>query len=88
MPLIIAGLGELARRRADAPPIAAPTIVLTAMKGWPEQYRQPVLDVQEGLVASMPGAVHEIVWDSGHYIHVDQPQRVLSAIRNVLTPES
>jgi pimeloyl-ACP methyl ester carboxylesterase len=58
------------------------------MKGRPEQYRQPVLDVQEGLVASMPRAVHEIVWDSGHYIQVDQPQRVLSAIRNLITPEA
>lgn len=88
VPLIAASLGELAGRRAAAPPITAPAIVLTAMKGRPEKYRQPVLDVQEGLVASMPQAVHEIVWDSGHYIQVDQPQRVLSAIRDVMTPRA
>ena len=85
LPLIIASLDELARRRAVAPPIAVPTIVLTAMKGRPEQYRQPVLDVQEDLVASMPCGTHEIIWDSGHYIHVEQPQRVISAIQDVMT---
>jgi pimeloyl-ACP methyl ester carboxylesterase len=84
LPLIVASLGELVRRRASAPPIAGPTIVLTAMKRRPEQYRQPVLDVQEHLVAAMPSAVHEIIWDSGHYIHVEQPQRVVSAIQDVM----
>jgi pimeloyl-ACP methyl ester carboxylesterase len=80
-----ASLEELVRRRAAAPPIAAPAVVLTAMKGRPEQYRQPVLDVQEGLVAVMSRAVHEVLWDSGHYIHVERPQRVVSAINEVMT---
>ena len=44
------------------------TALLTATKGRPEQYRQPVLDVQEGLVAAMPSAAHDVVWDSGHYM--------------------
>ena len=85
LPLIVASLDELLKRRAAAPPIAAPAIVLTAMKGRPEQYRQPVLDVQEGLVTSMPHAHHEVAYDSGHYIHVEQPQRVVSAIQDVMT---
>jgi len=83
LPLIVASLDEIVRQRAAAPPIAAPTVVLTAMKGRPEKYRQPVLDVQENLVAAMPRAVHEVIWDSGHYIHVEQPQRVVSAIKDV-----
>ncbi len=84
LPLIVASLDELVRRRAAAPPIAAPTILLTAMEGRPEQYRQPVLDVQEGLIAAMPRAHHEVVWDSGHYIHVEQPERVVSATQHVM----
>jgi len=83
LPLIVASLDEIVRQRAAARPIAAPTVVLTAMKGRPEKYRQPVLDVQENLVAAMPRAVHEVIWDSGHYIHVEQPQRVVSAIKDV-----
>jgi len=84
LPLIAASLDDLVRRRAAAPPISAPTVLLTAMKGRPEQYRQPVLDVQEGLVAAMPSAAHEVVWDSGHYIHVEQPQRVVAATKDVV----
>jgi pimeloyl-ACP methyl ester carboxylesterase len=83
LPLIVASLDEIVRRRAAAPPIAAPTVVLTAMKGRPEKYRQPVLDVQEGLVAAMPRAIHKVIWDSGHYIHVEQPEHVVSAIKDV-----
>jgi pimeloyl-ACP methyl ester carboxylesterase len=85
LPQIAGSLGELVRRRSAAPPIAAPAILLTAMKGRPEQYRQPVLDVQESLVTAMPRAAHEVIWDSGHYIHVEQPQRVVSAIQDVMT---
>jgi len=32
----------------------------------------------------MPHGVHEIIWDSGHYIHVEQSQRVVSAIKDVM----
>jgi pimeloyl-ACP methyl ester carboxylesterase len=81
---IVASLDELVRGRRAAPPSSVPTVVLTAMKGRPEQYRQPVLDREERLVASMPQARHEFVWDAGHYIHIDQPNRVIDAVRGVL----
>lgn len=84
LPLIVASLDELVRRRRAAPPSSVPTVVLTAMKGRPEQYRQPVLDREESLVASMPRARHEVVWDAGHYIHLDQPHHVIDAVRSVL----
>ena len=39
------------------------------------------LDLQHYLAASMNNGVLEIVDDSGHYIHLDRPERVVTAIR-------
>lgn len=83
--LIPANLGELASLRANGSPITVPAVVLTAMRGRPQQYCQPVLDIQEALVATMPRGRHEVVWDSGHYIHVDRPDRVTAAVQEVVS---
>ena len=42
------------------------------------------LDLQRDLAASVHDATLEVVADSGHYIHLERPQRVANAIRTVV----
>ncbi len=42
------------------------------------------LAAQDDLAASLPGATHVTRTDSGHYIHVEQPQVVVDAITQVV----
>lgn len=88
VPLLVASLGELVERRSAAPPIAAPSVLLTAVKERPEPYRRLAIDGQTGLAATMPHARHQIVEDAGHYIHIDQPHHVIDAVREILRQTS
>ena len=42
------------------------------------------LDLQRDLARSMNGAALQVVADSGHHIHLDRPDRVVSAIRTIV----
>lgn len=70
-----------------------PLIVLTAGRdewepGFPDdvaaRYEQLWLDLQKELAARSTSSTHIIVEESGHCIHVDVPQAVVSAVRRLL----
>jgi pimeloyl-ACP methyl ester carboxylesterase len=57
--------------------------VLTATKGRPPDSTEQVLAVQEDLVAATGGR-HIVVPEAGHYLHIDRPDLVVQAVRDVL----
>ncbi|MFF1817527.1 alpha/beta fold hydrolase [Kribbella sp. NPDC058245] len=82
LPMILDHLPELAKRRTEAVWPQLPVVVLTAMKDRPEAFVRPVLDLH-GAVAGATNARHTVVPDSGHYLHLDRPDLVTEAIREV-----
>jgi pimeloyl-ACP methyl ester carboxylesterase len=82
VPMVLDQLDTLAVRRAQAVWPQVPVAVLTAMKGRPAPFVQPVMAIQEALVAAA-NAHHHVVPDAGHYIHLDRPDLVIQAVRDV-----
>ncbi len=85
------GFRESARQVATAPDLpAVPMLVLTrGVKGWPrepraEQMEALWLDLHRDLVSRSPTARHVVVPDSGHHIHLDNPNLVADGILLVL----
>lgn len=81
-PMILSHLDELADRRENALWPKVPIVTLTATKGRPAEYIPPVIAAQDQL-AALTGARHTVVPDSGHYIHIDRPDLVAEAVREV-----
>jgi pimeloyl-ACP methyl ester carboxylesterase len=81
-PMILDNVDELAARRAVAQWPQLPMVILTATKGRPPEYTPLVLAAQDE-VASVTGARHTVVPDSGHYVHIDRPDLVVDAVRDV-----
>ncbi|MET7375710.1 alpha/beta hydrolase [Micromonospora arida] len=71
-----------ARARSTAPDV--PMRILTATRGKPPALRQRSGDLADETAAVFARGVHEVVPDSGHYIHKDQPAAVVEAVRAVL----
>ena len=84
LPMILDHIDEIAVRRASSSSAwtGKPLVVLTATKGRPPDSTKQVLALQEALVASVGGR-HIVVPDSGHYIHIDRPDLVVRAVRDV-----
>lgn len=72
---------------ASPPPSAVPTIVLSstrALRGETPASRALAARFQDELAKEFPGARHVRVFESGHYIHVDRPEIVTEAVREVV----
>lgn len=82
VPMVLDRLDDLAVRRTQAVWPQVPVAVLTAMKGRPAPFVEPVMAIQEALVAAANGR-HRVVPDAGHYIHLDRPDLVIQAVRDV-----
>lgn len=82
--MILDHIDEIAVRRGSPTSTwtGKPLVVLTATKGRPPNSTKHVLAVQEALVAAVGGR-HIVVPDSGHYIHIDRPDLVVRAVRDV-----
>ncbi|MFC9692317.1 alpha/beta fold hydrolase [Kribbella sp. NPDC056951] len=78
VPMILEHLGELAERRTKAVWPEIPVRLLTATKGRPEFMTTRVL----ALLDELPGT-NTVVPDSGHYLHLDRPDLVIAAVREV-----
>jgi pimeloyl-ACP methyl ester carboxylesterase len=83
LPMILAEVGELAARRAAAVWPQIPVMVLTATKGRPPEFTPWVVAVQEQLATECNGR-HQLVPDSGHYLHIDRPDLVIGCVRGLL----
>jgi pimeloyl-ACP methyl ester carboxylesterase len=57
---------------------STPVLVLTGAEE--DTWSDHTPEVVARKVARIPGAVHEVVADAGHYVHLEQPDVVLSAI--------
>jgi pimeloyl-ACP methyl ester carboxylesterase len=55
-----------------------PVLVLTGAED--DTWSDHTPEVVARKVARIPGAVHHVVADAGHYVHVEQPDVVVSAI--------
>jgi pimeloyl-ACP methyl ester carboxylesterase len=84
--MIMNHLDELADRRARAAWPSVPVVLLTATLGRPPEFTPMVVKVQDQL-ASECGGRHQVVADSGHYLHVDRPDLVTACVREVLLGE-
>jgi len=82
LPMILDHIDEFAARRRSSTWTGPPLIVLTATKGRPPDSTEQVLAVQEDLVAAAGGR-HIVVPDAGHYLHIDRPDLVVQAVRDV-----
>ena len=81
-PMILDHIDEIAARRRSSTWTGTPMIVLTATRGRPPDSTEQVLAVQEELVAAAGGR-HVVVPDAGHYLHIDRPDLVVQAVRDV-----
>jgi pimeloyl-ACP methyl ester carboxylesterase len=82
LPTILDHLEDLAARRTRAVWPAIPVVLLTATKGRPAEFTPRVLEVQDQLAAQC-NARHQLAPDSGHYIHVEQPDLVVACVKEV-----
>lgn len=82
LPMILDHLDEIAARRGLSTWAGRPLVVLTATKGRPPDSTEQVPAVQEALVATVGGR-HVVVPDAGHYLHIDRPDLVVRAVRDV-----
>ncbi|MET8357352.1 hypothetical protein [Micromonospora sp. NPDC005171] len=71
-----------ARATSTAPDV--PMKILTATRGKPPALRQRSGHLADETAAVFAHGVHEVMPDSGHYIHKDQPAAVVEAVRAVL----
>ncbi|MEV0797316.1 alpha/beta hydrolase [Kribbella sp. NPDC050281] len=81
-PMILDHVDDLAARRAQGVWPELPVVVLTATKGRPADSTEQVTAVLDELVAIVNGR-HTVVPDSGHYLHLDRPDLVVQAVRDV-----
>lgn len=81
-PMILDHVDDLAARRMQGVWPELPVVVLTATKGRPPDSTEQVTTVLDDLVAAVNGR-HTVVPDSGHYIHLDRPDLVVQAVRDV-----
>ncbi|WP_432890650.1 alpha/beta fold hydrolase [Kribbella sp. CA-245084] len=87
LPMILDHVDELAARRTRAVWPKIPIVVLTATKGRPAEFTPQVIAVQDCL-AAQSGARHQVVPDSGHYLHIDRPDLVAECIQEVASGTS
>jgi len=84
-----------AREVKSAPPMPdVPLFVISrGQRVWPEDEKgdrmeELWLELQTELALQSPRHAHIIASESGHHVHLDQPQLVLGAIRNVIDAAS
>ncbi|MER7244926.1 alpha/beta hydrolase [Kribbella sp. NPDC000426] len=82
LPMILYHIDDLAARRTRAVWPKIPMVLLTATKGRPAEFTPQVIAVQDRL-AAQSGARHQVVPDSGHYLHIDRPDLVAECIQEV-----
>jgi pimeloyl-ACP methyl ester carboxylesterase len=82
VPMALDHLDQITVRRSQSVWPKAPVVLLTATKGRPEAMTVQVLAIQEQVRSAANGR-HLVVPDSGHYIHLDRPDLVISSIREV-----
>ena len=82
---------NVAHARTDFPR-NVPTIVLThgqagdMFRGLPMQGADEIWHREQAVLARLfPGAQHEVVRGTGHFIQIDKPEAVVDAIRHVVT---
>ena len=80
LPMVLGQVGELVARRVGAVWPGVPVVVLTATKGRPAEFTPWVVAVQEQLATECNGR-HQVVPDSGHYLHLDRPDLVVRCVR-------
>jgi pimeloyl-ACP methyl ester carboxylesterase len=79
---------EEVRRQGDLPDV--PTFVLTrGQRIWGRDVRGDLMEklwfeLQGELARRVPRHAHVVAVNSGHYIHLDQPQLVINAVRKVI----
>jgi pimeloyl-ACP methyl ester carboxylesterase len=77
-----APLARAARTSSALPDV--PLVVLSATTGLPPRMRARVSAIHAQITASTRRGYQTIVDDAGHYIHHDQPETVITAIRAVI----
>ncbi|ONI69440.1 hypothetical protein BWI15_22945 [Kribbella sp. ALI-6-A] len=82
VPMAVDHTDDIAVRRAQSVWPQVPVVVLTATKGKPAPVLEPMMAVQNELVAAANGR-HVVVPDAGHDLHVDRPDLVIQAVRDV-----
>jgi pimeloyl-ACP methyl ester carboxylesterase len=82
LPMILDHLDDLTARRAAAVWPEIPVVLLTATKGRPPEFTPLVIAVQDQ-VAAESGGRHQVVPDSGHYLHLDRPDLVVACVGEV-----
>lgn len=87
LPMILDHVDELAARRTRGVWPKIPIVVLTATKGRPAEFTPQVIAVQDSL-AAQSGARHQVVADSGHYLHIDRSDLVAQCIQEVASGTS
>jgi pimeloyl-ACP methyl ester carboxylesterase len=81
-PMILDHVEELAERRQQAVWPEIPVVFLTATKGRPPEFTPQVIAVQEQVATECNGR-HQVVPDSGHYLHIDRPDLVIACVRGL-----
>ena len=87
LPMILDHIDDLGTRRTQAAWPKIPIVLLTATKGRPAEFTPQVIAVQDRL-AAQSGARHQVVPDSGHYLHIDRPELVAGCVREVASGAS
>ncbi|MFI5693477.1 alpha/beta fold hydrolase [Kribbella sp. NPDC051586] len=82
LPMILDHVDDLAGRRARAVWPEIPVVLLTATKGRPAEFTPLVIAVQDQLATECDGR-HQVVPDSGHYLHIDRPDLVVACVEEV-----
>ncbi|TCC26568.1 alpha/beta fold hydrolase [Kribbella speibonae] len=82
LPMILDHVDALAMRRTQAAWPRIPVVLLTATKGRPPEFTPQVIAVQEQLATECDGR-HQVVPDSGHYLHIDRPDLVIACVEGL-----
>ncbi|TDX03299.1 alpha/beta fold hydrolase [Kribbella sp. VKM Ac-2566] len=82
LPMILDHVDDLTARRRQAVWPEIPVVLLTATKGRPPEFTPQVIAVQEQLATECDGR-HQVVPDSGHYMHIDRPDLVIACVEEV-----
>jgi pimeloyl-ACP methyl ester carboxylesterase len=75
LPLVVLSRG-VAPDAAQAPPGLPPETLVAMERLWQ--------DLQAALAALVPGARRVVAHESGHSVHLDQPELVVAAVREVV----
>ncbi|MGW6195324.1 alpha/beta hydrolase [Kribbella sp. NPDC055110] len=81
-PMILDHVDDLTARRTQAVWPEIPVVLLTATKGRPPELTPRVIAVQRQATSQWNGR-HEVVVDSGHYVHIDRPDLVIACVGEV-----